>query len=280
MTTNSTLVVNFVQGDGGIGDIIKFYLHFAYICNTITNSDIKVSFEEKYKTVQKYLIFDKELLKLPNPSHTVTRVRISDFYRKGIDKVHELAMNTNYHNWENIPDVASEYRKIANNSFGFSPLVMSNYKKRLSVLKITQGEYVCFHLRQGDSSLESVPQRGHCSGDSRVNKIGIDNIIETMKETSRTLEGGFPVILLCDNSNIRTKIQNLIPTLLCIENSNPIHIAYEDFKTPLADKERDFEDTFSDFVMLIESKRNYAFSYSGFSIISSFLGDVPMTKLY
>jgi hypothetical protein len=156
-----------------------------------------------------------------------------------------------------------EYNININNVFYFSNEIIENSK---IIFPANINNYISIHLRLGDKFLEIPEENIYCKEDTRsfseekINKIIEENINES-------------IFFCCDNNSFRQKIKEKYNNIIITTGV----IGHTSYSTT---SKKEVLDTITEFYLLTNSKKIFAASYSGFSIISSKFNNIPYIKIY
>lgn len=136
-----------------------------------------------------------------------------------------------------------------------------------------ESEYVCVHYRLGDKSLEIVPDIWYCANDNRRRDDAqiVGDLRQIVKMTNS------PVYFLSDNNQYKDMIHKIFPSLRVFHNEiiNPSYT----YKVSINTMEG-IKNAIIEFLFLSRSREINALSYSGFSIMSSYIGSNKLVKWY
>ena len=164
------------------------------------------------------------------------------------DKINNNYCENNYGYFINIGDVFYFSDEIINNSLLIFPKSISNY--------------ISIHLRLGDKFLEIKNKR-------------IKNIIDKKNDIRYfSLENKDEYIFFCcDNYSFRQKTKDKYNNII-ITNGEIGHTSY------LITSPKQILDSLTELYLLTKSKKIYAASSSGFSIVAANFNNIPYIKLY
>lgn len=289
-----TIIYMLNYGQGGLCDFLKIGMHLIYICdklklnfkikcNTALNNHIVIKDEFHYKddiledfylksTIRKYgvnkeiniLDFFTNILKI----HKTNTLIVEPNYLSGNIDYIKTPINFNFIDYQ-TNDTINQFSSILN-FISFKKTALEKFNE----IKNKYGdEYECFHLRCGDKYLETKPSCGYCISDNRMKNI--KDYIEKIKEKIKL--SNKPLFFFCDNKIVKNIIKKEIPKIICLD-TKILHVGYI-YNTCKDELDVSIEDTIVDFIILMNSKKNYSLSYSGFSIISSLLGNITLENV-
>lgn len=239
---NEIIVYNFNICDGGIGDCIKFFMYILNHC--IINN--------------KRLYYKKNNIELENHIKLIyDKMYITD------DLLQELgncAIVTPQMFYES-PNIY-EYNINTNNVFYFSNEVISNSRV---IFPANINNYISIHLRLGDKFLEIPEEYIYCKEDTRI--FSEEQIYKTIEENMNE-----PIFFCCDNNSFRQKIKEKYNNI----NITTGKIGHTSFITTST---KEILDTITEFYLLTNSKKIFAASISGFSMVASLFNNIPIENI-
>ena len=152
--------------------------------------------------------------------------------------------------------------------FSFSKECIDNCNNLLLQNNINNYNYEGIHLRCGDSKMDSTKIN---KSDNRIINLNFYDIIN--KIVSDKLE---TIFLLCtDNKEIKTEIARKFNNIRIL-NINIIHTS------EVYDKnfQKELKDNISEFILLARATKIHSVSYSGFSIVASWIYSREYVKYY
>lgn len=142
-----------------------------------------------------------------------------------------------------------------------SILLQEKVDLKMKELGIVPKEYSIVHVRTGDKYLIY----NHPISDDLCNLIYNQMLIDgCIKDKT---------LLLSDNIECATMLSNLDSRLIC-SGTTPVHIGHKS----CGNNDSSLESTLIDLYLIIHSKEIHAYSGSGFSMIISYIYDIPYTK--
>lgn len=134
--------------------------------------------------------------------------------------------------------------------------------------------YICIHYRMGDQSLENIPDLWYCENDNRRRDIRVilKLVSEILKQHPNT-----HIYFMSDNNRNKQVVQHHFPQLRTFYNEiyNPSYTYCDHQKA-----QDGMRNALVEFLFLSRSQEIHALSYSGFSIISAYIGHVELHKRY
>jgi hypothetical protein len=231
-TYDKVFVYDFVLGDGGIGDYLKFFMIILKYCienniriyNKINNLEIEKFIKFKHHF---FNITNEEISKLDN----VTIKKPQEYYGE----------KSKYDGNINLNEV-----------FDFDESVKLNVK---NIIPVLPADYLSIHLRLGDSFLETDKKFVLCKYDTR--RFSEEKMYEFIEKNCNK-----HILFFCENNNMKIKVKNKYQNII-ITNSKIGHTSL-----PNTTSEQ-ILDTVTDFYLLCHSQKIYAASGSGFSKMAS-----------
>jgi hypothetical protein len=239
---NQKLHILNIQYWGGIGDMIKYMMYFIEkfdkLCQT-SEDKFCINIEHPIKN---YLIFKND------------NINYSKYNRKEYDQI--LYTTTNFFNEYNDLDIETiNFYKY----FNFTDEIYKKYNE----IK-PNNNYETIHIRLGDKYLENTNRIGPlCNDDDRIKNKDENYYFDIIGKIIS--ESKNDVILLSDNKNFKNNCKNKFNQLI-INDINIIHTGnrYEDG----TDYNKELIMTLSEFLLISNSSKVHALTYSGFSIIA------------
>jgi hypothetical protein len=239
---NENIVYNFNLGDGGIGDYIKFFI---YILNSCIINNKRLYYKKNNIEIENHikLIYDIMYITddLLQELDNFTLVNPQMFYES--TNIYECNININ-------------------NVFYFSNEIITNSK---IIFPPNINNYISIHLRLGDKFLEIPEENIYCKEDTRF--FSEEQINKTIEENMNEY-----ILFCCDNNLFRQKIKEKYNNII-ITTGKIKHTSY------LTTSKKEIIDTITEFYLLTNSKKIFAASYSGFSIIASKFNNIPYTMV-
>ena len=235
---NEKIVYNFLLGDGGIGDCIKFFM---FILESCIKNNKRLYYKINNIEIEKYI-------KLKYDKMYIDECAIKQLDCTTIATPQMFYSSVDYNYSININEV-----------FYFTDEVKINCSK-LFPLDITN--YISIHLRLGDKYLETdkncvlVPHdaRGYC--EEKIYRYIEDNDDKN-------------IFFCCDNSTYKNKIKTKYNKLI-ISNCDVGHTSLSNTT------QKQILDAITEFYILTQSEIIYAGSTSGFSVVASKFCNIPL----
>jgi len=232
---------------GGIGDCIKYFMYALKLCI-------------QYKIQLYFQVYDSHLEKF-------LKLKYSFFYIYHVPDCRQCT----YDEIPNLPEIynilmphilyntySDEMLHDIQDIFYFSNEVISNKYKLYPY-----NNYISIHLRLGDKFLETDQSFIQCYKDTRTYKE--EEIFKIIENNN--------ILFLCDNQQYKLKIKNKY-SHVDITNANIGHTCYKNTT------EQQILDAVTEFYLITQSKKIYAGSRSGFSIVASKFKNIPLIPLY
>jgi hypothetical protein len=242
---SKTFIYDFNKGMGGIADCIKFFLSALRFC---IENNIKLYYKKNNIFIEKYLKLKHSIMYIDD-----TKLKNAEYLNSEI----ELENLTSDKHYLFTPCIFYESCKLfkikniininINDIFYFSEEVIQNSYKLYVNLPNT---YYVIHVRLGDKFLDNLQINNHT--DKR--KYNEENLINFLSKISEEIF----VLFLCDSMKYKNKIKKMFDN---IKISNCIISNTSFFETT----DEQTLDSVSEFYILTNAEKIYAFSPSGFS---------------
>ena len=240
---NKKIVYNFVLGDGGISDCIKFFM---FVLESCIKNNTQLYYKINNIQIEKYIKLKYDKMYIDENTikqlDCITIVTPCMFYS-----------TINYNYSININEV-----------FYFTDEVIIN-SKTLFPKDITNFNYISIHLRLGDKYLETDKNYILCVNDTR--DFVEANIYKCIEDNYNK-----NVFFCCDNNTYKNKIKlkynNIIITHCDIGHTSLFNTT-----------QKQILDAITEFYILTQSNIIYAGSHSGFSIIASKFINIPLINI-
>ena len=250
------IVYDFKQGDGGIGDCIKFFMHTLHLCM-------------KYNIKLYYLINNNLLEKFLTLKHDkmyINQLNILDSFMCNTHNVENINANVynivtpclfyNIYNDNNITMAINEV-------FTFTEEVKLN-GHRLNGNNVSN--YISIHLRLGDKYLETDHSFVLVKHDERIyNEEKLFNFINDNCNKN--------IIFFCDNHNYKLQIKNKFNNIIILN----CDIGHTSLSNTTA---KQTLDAVTEFYLMTNSEQICSASNSGFSIMASKFNNIPIIMIY
>jgi hypothetical protein len=228
------IIYDFNLNSGGLGDFFQF---FRYILSHCIPYKKRLYYKKNNIEIENYIKFKYDIM-------NITDETILDNYK--------IVTPFMFYGQNNDYPVNSEYFLYLDDIFYFSNEIIINSQK---IFPSNITNYISIHLRLGDKYLEIPFEDIYCKDDSRdFSEEKINNIIEeNMNEC---------ILFCCDNNAFRQKIKKKYNNVY-ISSGEIGHTTY------ITTTKKQVLDTVTEFYLLINSKKIYAASRSGFSYSAS-----------
>jgi hypothetical protein len=253
---NKIIVYDFKLGDGGVGDLLKFFM---YLVNYGVRNNIKIHYLINDILIENYLklIYHKLYIKYEDMNNI-------------INIKHESEMNTLQPNIYYLIKPSVLYNIISYETsipyellFDFHENVKINCQ---IMLDHKVDNYISLHLRLGDKYLETDQKYIQCLFDTR--KYYEDKIFKFIEENHDK-----NIIFFCDNQayklKIKEKYDNIIITNCEIGHTSLINTT-----------EKQVLDSITEFYLMTNSDKIIMASNSGFPITASKFKNILLECLY
>lgn len=255
-----TIIYNFKLGNGGIGDLIKYFISLLKIC---IHYDIQLKYMKNNIPIEKFITLKHKKMYIENNNIQYKNKYLSDINDMEIDDVYVMSPGVFYNNNKN---------SIFHNNiiikgvevFDFSDEVILNSNV---LFPNNIDDYISIHLRLGDHFLETDMKYVECKSDVRFyDETKLFNYIENNSNTKN-------ILFFCDNDKYKRKIK---------EKYNNIIIIYSDIGHTSFNNttEKQVLDTITEFYIISNSKEVIQASWSGFSQTAASHKNIPLYRLY
>jgi hypothetical protein len=235
---NKKIVYDFKLGYGGIGDNIKFFMFVLESC------------------MQNNTALYYKINNIDNEKYIKLKYNIMYVNESRLKELDTVTVVTPYMYYKTIN---SDYSININEVFYFSDEVKVN-SKILFPENIT--DYVSIHLRLGDKYLETETKYVVCKYDER--RFSEENVNKFIEEHSNE-----NIFFCCDNSAYKLKLKEKYNNII-ITNCQIGHTSLSNTTS------KQVLDGITEFYILTNSKKIFAASTSGFSIIASKFNNIPL----
>jgi hypothetical protein len=152
-----------------------------------------------------------------------------------------------------------------------TPFFREFYNKWLPIEKSIplHTEYQVLHVRMGDIYLDESTNKG----DNRINNL--EHFNKCLYEYKTHCINDLPILICSDHQSTRDKLLDEIPNSF-IPNGSPYHFAYNTKKQDTKYIIESIKNTIQEHELMSRGKHIHIFSYSGFPIISSLIGNIPI----
>jgi hypothetical protein len=248
---NKHVVFRFYIGNGGIGDLLKFFMYVLNICikhdiklslltNTVVDSFLKLKCNKMYITDSQTL----HMIQLTGGKYQLPTIEPNIMYMAEPSMFYWLGDEYDH------PIMASEV-------FDFT----HDVKRHVNITP----KYISVHLRLGDKHLDTDKEYVHCKEDERYyNQEQLFNFIETNRDKN--------ILFFCDNGTYKKNIKSRYDFITIIDSN----IGHTSFANTTVDQ---VFNTVVEFYILSKSEHIYAASESGFSRMASRFYNVPFSRI-
>ena len=260
-TLDRSVIFCFNVGNGGIGDLIKFFMGILYYC---IEYDIKMYYANE-SNVGKYIkikhpkmYFDMKDVSNPVPvEHVDQLVNLTP----GISYTVETGLFYGVFPFYQIPEFPYDIGIPMNTIFEFTDEVKQNQ----TILNTPLENYTSIHLRLGDRFLETDANFIHCIEDERY--------YDPYQLHTSIVNANGPVLFCCDNEDFKQQIKQQYDKVVITTGA----IGHTSLSNT-TDKQS--LDAVTEFYLLTKSNHIVVCSYSGFSIMASKFNNTPVTYLF
>lgn len=256
---NKTIVYDFKLNNGGIGDLIKFFIFTLELC---IKYKIKL-----YILENNYILRIKKYLKLKyDKMYLIENI---NFKQITIEELKNLNNLNNIFIYKITPyDLYEifnfdEIKLKIDDIFEFTNEIIINKQKLL--LENINNNYISIHLRLGDKFLETDKNYVSCKEDTRL--YSEENLFSCIENNYNK-----NIIFFCDNNKYKLYLKEKYQKVI-ITNCNIGHTSF----TNTTDEQ--ILDTITEFYIMTNSEKIYIASVSGFSIIASKFKNIPLIKI-
>lgn len=246
------IVYDFKQGDGGIGDCIKFFMHTLNLC---MKYNIKLYYLINNNLLEKYLKLKHDKMYI-NESNIVGACNLREHDVEHIkDGVYNIVKPCIFYNIYKDAAITMSCQEV----FTFSEEV------KLNGCRLNVSNYISIHLRLGDKYLETDHSFVVVKNDTRMyNEEKLFNFINDNCNKN--------IIFFCDNQTYKLKIKNKF--------NNVIILNYDIGHTSLSNTtDAQTLDAITEFYLMTNSEQICSASNSGFSTMASKFKNVPIISI-
>ena len=252
---NKIIVYSFKRGQGGIGDLIKFFMYALFVC---IKHKFKLYFliePPEIYPIHKYIRLKDKYKNMYISDSAITNsnskyIYIFDEYsikdkdiQEGI--FYKIVPETMYV----VTDLFDKIKIKASELFEFSQDI------KLNAQIYNNLDYISIHLRLGDKYLETDPHFVNVKNDTRT--YNEENLYKFIEDNSHK-----NIIFFCDNKSYKIKLKEKYNFIIITD--------YEIGHTSLSNTtEKQIFDSVTEFYILSNSTKIYKASHSGFSIMAS-----------
>ena len=249
------IVYSFRQGDGGIGDCIKYFMYTLYLC---MKYDIQLYYLINSITLEKHLILKHPKMYIRKENMKGERpIKEHEITEKVQPGKHHIIFPQTF--WKIFKDYTMLQIPV-NDVFDVSDQV-----KVHSSRVILGNPYNALHIRLGDKFLETDAKYNPCKND--VRELDEEKLYSFLETNSEKL-----FLLVCDNQtyklNLKQKYKNVVVTNCAVAHTNLQNTT-----------EKQIVDAFVEFYLMAKSEKIFAATHSGFSIVASKFSMIPYERI-
>jgi hypothetical protein len=257
-TLDTIVVYDFRREYGGIGDLVKFFMHALHLC---MKNDIRLCYAANNLVIDKYLrlVDDRMYIRMDTPLFPLREIKESDFANLSPGVYHLVTPFTFYYIFD--------YSYISvpiDRVFTFSDEVRENAER---VLPDSIGtSYISVHLRVGDKYLDTDPAFLACPDDVRSfsERVIYNHLVSKLRETR--------VVFVCDNQTFKNKVREWFPSILA-PNTIIGHTSLENTT------EQQILDAVTEFYTVVHGKEVHMASESGFPRVAAAFRGIPVVTI-
>ena len=224
---DKSIIYDFIIGDGGIGDFVKFFMIMLADC---MRNNMKIYHKKNNLPIESYIKFKYEFM-------NITPEEISKLDNYVIKKPNDYYNNDKYKDGIPLKEV-----------FYFDDSVKLNVQ---NVIPFLPKKYISIHLRLGDKYLETDENFIVVKHDTR--SYSEEKLYQFIEEHS-----SHNIIFFCDNNSFKLKVKDDYNHIFITKTE----IGHTSLKNTT---QKQTLDAITDFYLLSESEFIYAASFSGFS---------------
>ena len=252
---NKIIVYSFKRGQGGIGDLIKFFMYTLFV--SIKNR-FKLYFliePPEIYPIHKYITLKDTYKNMYILESAITNSKHIDMFDEYSIKNKEIQEGMFYkispYSMYHVSDLFDKIKIKASELFEFSQDI------KLNAQIYNNLDYISIHLRLGDKYLETDPHFVNVKNDTRT--YNEENLYKFINEASQKSKN---IIFFCDNKSYKLKLKEKYNFIIITD--------YEIGHTSLSNTtEKQIFDAVTEFYILSNSTKIYKASHSGFSIMAS-----------
>tara|TARA_Y100000385_G_C13066656_1_gene627038 strand:+ start:1018 stop:1839 length:822 start_codon:yes stop_codon:yes gene_type:complete len=245
--TNKNLIFEFKLGYGGIGDFIKFMR----LCLNDSIKENKKFYINLDHPMNKFIKINPKF-KFNNKIKNITIRKPFEYYGKYPTSYY---LNLNKINKFNPMDY-----------FKFSDDCLQNLSDLKKKNKIPDN-YEAIHIRLGDSKMEGLNSK-----DNRTDKINIyEKVNDLILKNKKKI-----FVLFMDNDKVKKEISSMYKNIRILD----IKIIHTSECYDKKSRNLNLKNNICDFILLAQAKKIHSITYSGFSIVASWLYSKPFIKYY
>lgn len=290
MSSSRVIVYQYEYGTGGVADIIKYLFHTVDIAMK-AHASLRIWINHPIATYMninpEYRITERDTMVSYRLSQQDSGLQFTDILH---EHPHLMVRPTDYYMLNIAFDLSDEIDfkshddSKSHDAYNLADYITFTPEIHQSLAHLQPNptpnpqSYIAIHYRLGDHYLETVPKIWYVQSDNRRQPdFQILRNITTILDKNKT-SGHVPVYFLSDNNQYKQIIRQYFPSLLVFDNQilNPSYVYNETNETYM----KGLKSAIVEFLFLSQSKEIHALSYSGFTIMSSYIGHVPLTKWY
>lgn len=257
-TLDTIVVYDFRRGYGGIGDLIKFFMHALHLC---MKNNIRLYYAANNLVIEKYLrlVDDRMYLRMDTPLLPMKDIKESDFASLSPGVYHFVTPFTFYQTFH-YGCLSVPIERV----FTFSDEVRQNVGR---VLPGSIGTpYISVHLRLGDKYLDTDPAFVACPNDVRSfsERVVYNHLVSKLRETR--------VVFVCDNQTFKNKVREWFPNAL-VPNTIIGHTSLENTTA------QQVLDAVSEFYIIAHGNEVHMGSESGFPRVAAAFRGIPVIRI-
>lgn len=249
---NKTIIYYYSYGNGGIGDMLKYFMYLLAIC---IKTKIKLKYFLNDYPVNKFikLKYDK-MYERPSSDKLVEITCIDEILKLNVNVKYIICDCNLFYKINNITD---HIPFPINNVFFFTKEITDTYSIKYP--------YVSVHLRLGDKFIETPEKYKACPCDVRDfnENVLINYIRENVNDN---------ILFFCDNKMYKYKIKNKFPLIKIIDHDIG-HTSYKNISL------EQMKNTIIEFYLICKSNKIIAASESGFSKVASYFYKRPFIRI-
>jgi len=258
-TLDKSVIFIFSMGDGGIGDLVKF---FTFLLHQCILRDIKLYCVNR-SDVGKYITMKHSKMSIDPMIETIPLQSLEHLNNLLPGMCYTCTVGVMYAVFpfgEALPNIDLEFPY--DQVFDFSEEVKMNVSM---ILTNPVEDYISIHLRLGDKFLETDYTFIVCHEDARpFDQDLLDTFIQNTPG---------PLLFFCDNHSYKERIQRMYPQVMLTTGA----IGHTSL---LNTTEKQVLDTVTEFYILTKSSHIVSASFSGFSVMASRFQRKPITYLF
>ena len=257
-TLTKKIVYTFGVGDGGIGDLTKFFMHLLNFC---IKYNIKIHYLLYGNTIENYI-----QLKYPKMYISQQDISNNTININNITDIENIQPDIYYTVTPYIFYNSFSYDTVYSlqNVFCFSEEVKVNANR---IFPNNENQpYIILHLRLGDKHLETDPKFIHAIWEERsYNENSIYNFIESNYNKN--------IVFFCDNRSYKLQLKKKYDKIIITD----CEIGHTSL---LNTTDMQILNTVSEFYLMTQAQHIFIASYSGFPIMAAKFKNIPINTIY